>query len=126
MVINSSTVNVVSSNNQSASKISQLEAQVQTYEVQLQQEKDVTKQQTIKTKIQQLEEQIKTYQANQKSSDSSKTEATPKSSSSFSSPVDTIEISEEGKALSESLNTLNKNQSQSSDDESENTNEDVE
>lgn len=109
ILINSSTVNT-GSNTSYEAKINQLETQLQSYEAELQKETDLDKQNDIKTKIQNIQTQIKNYEAKTASSSNSAadSEELPKNYNS-SQTSDTIEISKEGKVLSEFMKTLNEN-----------------
>lgn len=108
MTINTTSTNLPASSNQYESKIEQLKAQILSYEAQLQKETDTKKQQEIEAKIQKLEEQISTYQAKETSNNN--TASSTESKSSNTNPIDTVEISPQGNALSEQLKLLRENQ----------------
>lgn len=97
---------------QSDTRAKQLETMIQTYEVQLEQEKDETKQKQIEQKISQLQAQLEATQT-QKTSQSSQTSAesnTTTVADVFNQPAGTVSISEEGKALANSIKLIQSSQ----------------
>lgn len=116
MSVNSSGINLNTGSNQYEEKISQLETQLQTYEAELQKETDTEKQAELQQKIENIQNQIKNYET--KLSSSSTSDSSTDSSSGTSTSIndiknkssDTLEISAEGKVMSDMLKALKEGQ----------------